>query len=244
MNVYPNREAMGFAAARAGIEIMQRLLAEKGSVNLMFAAAPSQNEVLFCLQAAKDVEYSRITALHMDEYLDLPPNAPQGFGTFLRERLFSRVPCQKVWYIADGSNFSDGENMAARYEQILADNPIDLCFMGIGENGHVAFNDPGVADFADAHLVKTVKLDEICRQQQVNDGCFPSLSQVPTHAVTATIPALMSAKYILCTVPSRTKARAVRATLQDEISTLCPATILRQHGNARLYLDADAAALL
>ena len=178
----------------------------------------------------------------MDEYIGLAADAPQGFGNFLREHLFGLAPFRTVNYI--DITAADPEAEAERYAAILRDNPPDIVVMGIGENGHIAFNDPPVADFADPRAVKPVKLDEVCRQQQVNDGCFASIDAVPTHAITLTVPTLVSAPKLFCIVPAPTKAKAVQATVEGEIGEICPATILRTQKNAVLYLDPDSAALL
>ena len=178
----------------------------------------------------------------MDEYIGLPASAPQGFGNFLKNAIFGKVNFKSVNYINGNADDLDAE--FARYTKLLTDHPTDIVCLGIGENGHIAFNDPPVADFNDAVLVKAVKLDEICRQQQVNDGCFKTIDDVPTHAVTLTIPALCKGKYMFCSVPAITKADAVKAVLNDEISEKCPATILRKHENACLYCDADSSSKL
>ena len=209
---------------------------------MIFAAAPSQNDVLASLVADKSIEWNRVNAYHMDEYIGLDKDAPQGFGNFLKEHIFGLVPFKNVNYIDISA--VDPEREADRYAMLLAENPTDIVVMGIGENGHIAFNDPPVADFNDKRLVKPVKLDEICRNQQVNDGCFKHIDDVPTHAMTLTVPALMSAPYQFCIVPAPTKAKAVYETLNGNIDEHCPASILRTKENAVLYLDADSAKLL
>lgn len=241
-SVYENREKMGQAAARDILAAIHVLLSEKETINVMFAAAPSQNEVLAALAASDDVDWSRINAFHMDEYIGLSPEAPQGFGNFLREHMFRHKPFRSVSYIA--ADADDPEAEAARYEAVLKEHPIDICLMGVGENGHLAFNDPPVADFKDARLVKPVKLDLICRQQQVNDGCFASLDEVPEYALTVTIPGLMKAPALFCIVPAAAKARAIAGLINGEISESCPASILRKQKAARLYLEPDSASLL
>ena len=179
----------------------------------------------------------------MDEYIGLDKDAPQGFGKYLRDRLFDQVPFKSVNCI--DCTAVDPEAEGERYSQVLRDNPTDIVCLGIGENGHIAFNDPPVADFNDPKLVKIVELDPVCRQQQVNDGCFATLSDVPTHALTLTVPALVRAPYAVCVVPATTKAQAVHDTLcNDEISEKCPATILRRHDNATLYIEPNSASLL
>ncbi len=242
IEVHKNRDDMGKAAAVYGIAIIKHLLQEKEEINVMFAAAPSQDEVLEYLKKDKELDFSRINAYHLDEYIGLPVNAPQGFGNFLRKRIFSSVNFKSVHYI--NGQAADYDVSCEDYASKLAAHSLDICFIGIGENGHIAFNDPMVADFNDTKIVKVVKLDERCRQQQVNDGCFDTLAQVPTHALTVTIPTIMSANHIICTVPSTTKAEAVYHTLYDDISEACPASILRRHDNATLYLEPDSAGLL
>lgn len=234
VEVYATRAEMGAEAARKVTEKIHSLLRQQPVVNMIFAAAPSQHEFLEALRQSS-IEWSRIRAFHMDEYIGLPPDAVQGFGNFLRERLFDRLPFLAVHYIDGGA--VDLKKECLRYATLLEKYPPDIVCMGIGENGHIAFNDPPVADFADPHVVKVVELDPACRQQQVNDGCFPGLRSVPTHAITLTIPTLVSARYIYCIVPGRSKAQAVFNTLHMEITEAYPASILRNHVHAELFLD-------
>ncbi len=242
VRIYDSRAAMGAAAAADGAALLRRLLAQQEAVRVIFAAAPSQNEFLEALCAAPDVDWKRVDAFHMDEYVGLDANAPQGFGNFLRARVFGRLPFGHVYYL--NGNAPDPAAECARYAALLAQAPIDIAFMGIGENGHIAFNDPPVADFSDPAAVKVVALDEICRNQQVHDGCFAELGQVPAHALTLTVPALAGAKHHLCVVPAPSKAQAVRDTLEGPISTVCPASILRGCPQAVLYLERESARLL
>lgn len=242
VNVYENRQEMGKAAAADIAAAIRRVLAEKEVCNMIFAAAPSQNEVLAAVAGDESIDFTRINAFHMDEYIGLPGDAPQGFGNFLRNALFSKAPFRNVYYI-DG-NAADVEAECARYSALLKEYPTDIVVLGIGENGHVAFNDPPVADFADSVLIKPVPLDPICRQQQVNDGCFAAIDLVPTHALTLTVPALMAGRELYCVVPAPTKANAVAATVSGKIGEHCPATAMRHHDAAILYLDPDSAALL
>jgi len=232
VKVYANRQMMGEDAAAHAVAAIQTLLQKKPEVNMIFAAAPSQNEFLQSLSKA-DVDWSRINAFHMDEYIGLPADAPQGFGNFLKNAIFGKVPFKSVHYI-----------QGTDYSRLLQQYPVDITCMGIGENGHLAFNDPPVADFNDPVLVKEVELDAACRQQQVNDGCFSALSEVPTHAITLTIPALLAAAYIFCMVPGPTKAQAVYNTLNQPIDESIPASILRRHHNAILFVDTDSAKLI
>ena len=242
VNIYPTRDEMGKAAASDIKAAIKEKLATRPEINMIFAAAPSQNEVLASLANDKEIEWNRVNAYHMDEYVGLSADAPQGFGNFLREHLFGLAPFKSVNYINPSATDTDAE--CARYSELLTKNPPDIVVMGIGENGHIAFNDPPVADFNDKAMVKCVKLDEICRNQQVNDGCFSDISLVPTHALTLTVPTLVSAPTLFCIVPAPTKAKAVAATVNGEISTACPASILRTRVGAILYLDPDSSSLL
>jgi glucosamine-6-phosphate deaminase len=239
--IYENRAAMGIAAAKMAADRIRQLLQQKEYINIVFAAAPSQNEFLSAL-LQEAVEWNRIQAFHMDEYLGMAPEAPQQFGFFLRERIFEKVSFKAIHYLDGQTN--NPEEECARYRALLELHPADIVFMGIGENTHLAFNDPHVADFSDPYLVKVVDLDDACRQQQVNDGAFARSSDVPSYAFTLTIPALMRASYLFCMVPGRNKAQAVKHTLQDMISEQYPSTILRTHPNAILFLDEDSAAAL
>ena len=178
----------------------------------------------------------------MDEYIGLDKDAPQGFGNFLKDHIFGRVPLKSVSYI--DITAKDPEAESERYSALLSANPTDIVVMGIGENGHIAFNDPPVADFNDKRKVKPVKLDDICRNQQVNDGCFKCIDDVPTHALTLTVPTLVAAPNLFCIVPAKTKAWAVRETLCASIDEHCPASILRTRDGAVLYLDPDSASLI
>ncbi|SHF00143.1 glucosamine-6-phosphate deaminase [Caldanaerobius fijiensis DSM 17918] len=234
-----NRDEMGKLAARDVHDRILELLEEKDAINMVFAAAPSQNEFLASLVSYDDVDWGRINAFHLDEYIGLSIEAPQRFANFLKDRIFGKVGFKSVNYI-DG-NAQDIEAECRRYSELLKEHPIDIGCIGIGENGHIAFNDPWVADFNDKKLVKVVELDERCRMQQVHDGCFSSLDEVPRYAITLTIPTIMSSQFIYCIVPAKTKAEAVYNTLKGDIVEDCPASILRTHPRAYLYLDMDSA---
>lgn len=242
VNIYDSRNQMGEAAAKDIKACILSLLETKETINMIFAAAPSQNEVLASLALDKEIPWNRVNAFHMDEYIGLSADAPQGFGNFLKAHIFGLAPFKSVNYINISAEDADAE--CARYSALLAQYPTDIVVMGIGENGHIAFNDPPVADFADPKAVKPVLLDEICRNQQVNDGCFATIDDVPKYAITLTVPTLFSGKYLFCIVPAKTKANAVKDTICGEIGEACPATILRRHENAILYLDNDSSSLL
>lgn len=235
------RTQMGVLAAAAVEARINELLQYQESVNMIFAAAPSQNEFLAAL-IEKQIDWSKINAFHMDEYIGLPADAPQGFGNFLRQKLFDKAPFNEVHYL--NGNASDLDTECKRYESLLKKYSCDIVCLGIGENTHLAFNDPHVADFEDSALVKVVTLDEQCRNQQVNDGCFKEVNEVPTQALTLTIPALFKSKYAYCMVPGEKKAQAVYYTITGEISEKYPSTILKRHQEAILYLDQDSSRLL
>jgi glucosamine-6-phosphate deaminase len=241
--VYDNRFAMGHAAAVFVAKAVATRQAAAGRANVVFAAAPSQDEFLDALCEPGRVDWSRVVAFHMDEYLGLRPDHPASFRKYLREHLFDRVGLD-----GDRLRLIPGEDrkrpMATclAYEALLNASPTDVVCAGIGENGHLAFNDPPVADFLDPVKIKPVRLDHACRIQQVNDGCFASIDEVPTHAYTLTVPALLSAPVVSLCVPGPRKAEAVRAALKGPISEECPASALRRHGGAVLFLDRDAAA--
>jgi len=237
VRIFNDRESMGRAAADDAGDYMRKLLRAKDEINCIFAAAPSQNEFLKYL-AMQDIEWSRVNAFHMDEYIGLKKGDERLFASFLKERIFDRVQFKKVFYME--INEACVDESIGKYEKLLEKYPVDIVFMGIGENGHIAFNDPHVADFGDEKTIKVVDLDEKCRIQQVHDGCFHSLEEVPEYAVTLTIPALMKARKIFCIVPSDTKAEAVKQAVLGEVAEKCPASILRKHGDAALYLDRES----
>lgn len=237
VSVYQDRLALGVAAGRDVADKIKELLSVKRGIRIIFAAAPSQNEMLEQLAQDKEIDWSRITTFHMDEYIGLPNDAPQKFSHFLCERLFNKVKPGAV-HLIDSSNPIDVE--CSRYGTLLQEAPIDIVCFGIGENGHIAFNDPPVADFNDPLTIKAVELDDACRQQQVNDGCFPAFDQVPTHALTLTIPSLLSGAHLYCVVPGPTKRQAVGRTLNGPVSTECPSTIVRNHPDCTLYVDFDS----
>ncbi len=239
VEIYGTRQEMGRESASQAADLIRDLLSKKETINMVFAAAPSQNEFLDALVVAPGIDWSRVNAFHMDEYIGLPADHPQRFGSYLRNRFFNHVSLRSLHLLNEGGK--DQYEEARRYAELISQYPIDITLMGIGENTHIAFNDPHVADFNDPEKVKVVDIDDTCKQQQVNDGCFPSLEEVPSFAYTLTIPALMSSNYIFCMVPAKSKAPAIRHTLVDEISAKYPSTSLRRHPHAKLYLDQDSA---
>ena len=238
VKIFDTRSEMGFSAAIMVSEKIQKLLIDKEYVNIIFASAPSQNEFLAAM-LEMDVDWNKVNAFHMDEYIGLDKNSPQGFGNFLKDRLFEKVPLKEAHYL--NGNADDPEEECKRYAQLLEKYPTDIVCLGIGENTHLAFNDPHDALFNDPKIVKVVELDEKCRLQQINDGCFAAIEEVPTHALTITIPALFKSTYAFAVVPGELKASAIYHTLNSDIEEKYPSTILRKHPNAVLFIDTNSA---
>ena len=241
VNITNDRPGLGQRAAKAVADTLRKLSQKQAFVNVIFASAPSQNEFLDALVQENDIDWQRVRAFHMDEYLGLPADAPQNFGLYLKQRLFDKVPINEVFYI--NGNAPNLETERQRYSALLEQYPADIVCLGIGENCHIAFNDPHVANFNDPDLVKPVQLDQTSRMQQVHDGCFASLEQVPEQALTLTIPALIRAPHLFCMVPGRHKAQAIYHTLVKAISEKYPSTCLRSHPDTTLFIDQDSAEL-
>ena len=243
--VFEDRAALGHAAAQDVARTIAQRQKSASVANIIFAAAPSQNEFLDCLVQDSTIDWSKVIGLHMDEYLGLAADHPASFRCYLREHLFDRVGLTgERLKLIPGEDISRPLRTCLHYEDILKTHPPDLVCGGIGENGHLAFNDPPVADFLDPLPIKVVRLDHACRVQQVHDGCFDSIEDVPTHAYTLTITALLSAPSLAIVVPGPRKAQAVHDTLRGPINEACPASILRRHVGAKLYLDRESAHLL
>jgi glucosamine-6-phosphate deaminase len=237
VNVFQDRCALGEAAALDIAAEMRGRLARQAFVRIIFAAAPSQGETLQALRQLPGIDWPRVVAFQMDEYIGLPKDAAERFSSWLRAELFSHVPIGSVRVLeTDG----DENQRAKSYARQLSEAPVDLVCLGIGMNGHIAFNDPLVADISDQQAVKPVELEEESRHQQVVDGCFPRLDLVPTRALTLTIPRLLNADKLFCMVPGATKRAAVGRMMREPIGSSCPATALRLHPHCRLYLDKDS----
>ena len=239
VEVYGSPTELGEAAAAAVERQLASAIASRGEANLVFAAALSQLSFLGALRRMA-IDWARVTVFHLDEYTELPESHPASFRRFLREQILDAVRPGRV-HLMQG----DADDLQAeieRYEALLRAHPLDGACIGIGENGHIAFNDPPVANFDDPHLVKEVELDDACRLQQVHDGWFASFGDTPRRALTLTVPAIMSSRVISCVVPGERKADAVHDALNGPITTACPASILRRHGNATLLLDPASAA--
>lgn len=237
VHIAQSRLAMGRQAASAIADEIRACHHKQPGIRIVFAAAPSQAEMLAALREEKDIDWTRVTAYHMDEYIGLPQGAPQRFGVWLRRAIFDHLPFAAVHLIEPGDNPAQS---AENYSAKLTEAPIDIVCCGIGVNGHLAFNDPPV-DFEDPAIVKIVNLDQQCRQQQVDDQCFAVLEDVPTQALTMTIPALLAPYAIFCTVPGPAKRDAVRSALHGPIDPMCPASALRRHSRCVIFLDRDSA---
>jgi len=242
VRVYASHDHLAAAAAAAAHQCLAEALSSRGVAAAILASAASQVRFLDVLTRLPGLDWSRVTLFHMDEYLGLPAEHPASFRHFLRQHVQQRVPVRTFHYIQGDTWLPLDE--CQRYATLLQAQRIDLCCLGIGENGHLAFNDPPVADFNDRHIVKIVKLDEACRRQQVGEGAFPSLEVVPQYALTLTLPALCNVGRMICVVPEQRKAAAVRQALRGPISPSCPASFLRRQAHCTLYLDADSASLL
>src|SRR2546426_1498783 len=239
VRIYENQMELAQDVARIAHEYLTAVLKRKGAAAAILATGNSQIKFLEELMSIGGIDWSRITLFHMDEYLGIDVNHPASFRRYMRERVERRVKPKVFHYIAGDAVLPLDE--CSRYRRLLEAQLIDLCCLGIGENGHLAFNDPPVADFGDAHKVKLVRLDRACQQQQVNEGHFPNLEAVPQYAFTLTIPMLCSAKRMLCVAPEKRKAQAVKNTLRGPIHTDCPASFLRKKPQATLFLDVDSA---
>lgn len=238
VSVYQEKKSMGRAAADFTAETLNKTIKEKGSANLILATGASQFSMLEALKKHK-IDWKKITVFHLDEYKGISDSHPASFRKYLKERILNDVAPKKVYFL--NGDTDDLEKEMNDYTTQLKKHPIDMACIGIGENGHIAFNDPPVADFYDPKLVKLVTLDDDCRNQQLGEGWFPTIDDVPKEALTLTITAIMSCKTISCVVPDERKSNAVYNTLNAEINTSCPATILRTHANTRLFLDNAAA---
>ncbi|WP_017317474.1 glucosamine-6-phosphate deaminase [Mastigocladopsis repens] len=242
VQVYNSEVELAQDVAEIAQKHLQHTLEQKDAAALLLATGNSQIQFLDALIALGDVDWSRITCFHLDEYLGISADHSASFRYYLREYVEKRVRPKEFHYI-EGDALQPLAQ-CSRYTKLLQAQPIDLCCLGVGENGHLAFNDPAVADFNDPLTLKLVKLDTVNRQQQVNTGSFPNLESVPQYAFTVTIPMICSAKKIICLASAKRKAKIVKQILEGDITTDCPASILRTQPQATLFLDVDSAALL
>ncbi len=239
--IYEHPEVMADNASDFVEKNIKKAINKSGFANIILATGSSQFLFLKALRN-KEIDWKKITVFHLDEYKDISPNHPASFRKYLKDRILSFVNPKKVYFL--NGDAADCEKEMRKYEQILINHPIDIACIGIGENGHIAFNDPCEADFNDRDQVKLVNLDEACRRQQFTEGWFPSFDDVPRKALTLTIPAILNSKVISCVVPDQRKSKAVYDTLNGKINTSCPASILRTHSQSRLFLDQFSASRL
>jgi glucosamine-6-phosphate deaminase len=239
--VHGDLAALASAAAAQAAAALNAAIAERGSANAMFASGNSQLSFLDLL-VTLDVDWSRVVGLHMDEYCGIDGSHPASFRRYMRDHIVERVDLQAFHDILGDAPDPDAE--CARYAALLREHPLDLCCLGLGENGHLAFNDPPVADFEDPLDVKVVELDEACRRQQVGEGHFVLIELVPENAITVTIPALLRSGTVLAIVPEARKRGPVRRAIEGPVSTACPASILRTRSHVTMHLDADSAGAL
>ncbi|MEA2543686.1 MAG: glucosamine-6-phosphate deaminase [Acidobacteriaceae bacterium] len=242
LQIHANKKAAGEAAARAAAEALRQLDHSESGIGVVFATGASQLETLHALTSIPGLPWGKIQGFHLDEYLGMDEDHPASFRRYLRENLTRRVPMGEFFEI-DGSS-ADPDRVRREYVQKLWAADPQLCLLGIGENGHLAFNDPAEANFNDPDAMKVVTLDAECREQQLAEGWFKSLEEVPERALTLTISTLLKIPKLIVSVPGPRKAQSVRRTLEEPISTACPATILRTHPDVTLYLDRDSAAQL
>lgn len=241
VNISHDEQSAGEASAAFVAKHLNKAIESKGHANIILATGASQFAFLEAIKKL-DIDWSKVTAFHLDEYIGIPTNHPASFRKYLKEKIIDDVKPKKMHYI--NGDVDDIDKEIANYEKLLKEHPADVACIGIGENGHIAFNEPDVADFNDPKLVKIVQLDDVSRNQQLGEGWFDTLDDVPKEAISLTIPAMMNAKVISCMVPDKRKAEAVYNTLNGEIATDCPATILRKHDNCVLFLDKDSASKL
>jgi len=241
-SVYQTSLAMAAAAADRAAEAIKNAIKTTGRANIILATGASQIEMLGCLTAAEGVDWSKVTMFHLDEYIGLGPGHPAGFGKYLRERFVEKVEGLKAAHFVNG-DAKDPKRECERIGRIIAKHPIDVALIGIGENGHLAFNDPP-ADFETEEPYIIVELDVRCRKQQLGEGWFETLEQVPRRAISMSIRQILKSAFLVVTVPDRRKAEAVKKALEGPVTPICPASILQQHGNCRIFLDAEAASLL
>ncbi|MDD4606546.1 MAG: glucosamine-6-phosphate deaminase [Dysgonamonadaceae bacterium] len=241
VNISQDEQSAGEASALFVAKHLNDAIKSKRSANLILATGASQFAFLEAIKKL-DVDWSKIIVFHLDEYIGISATHPASFRKYLKEKIIDDVKPKQMYYI--NGDVDDIDNEIANYEKLLKEYPADVACIGIGENGHIAFNEPDVADFNDPKLVKIVQLDDVSRNQQLGEGWFDTLDDVPKEAISLTIPAMMNAKVISCMVPEKRKAEAVYNTLNGEISTDCPATILRKHDNCVLFLDKDSASKL
>ncbi|MBE6388112.1 MAG: glucosamine-6-phosphate deaminase [Lentisphaeria bacterium] len=243
VNIYPDKNALGAAAASCGAEYIRKALAEKGTANVIIATGASQFEMLSCLKDEKNIDWSKVNFFHLDEYIGLPEDHPAGFRKYLRERFINQLPVAPMSFTPVNGSDPDPEKVCEELGKRIAQFPIDVAFIGIGENGHIAFNDPP-ADFETEKAYLVITLDEACRKQQLGEGWFPTFDDVPKQAISMGVKQILKSKAIINTVPDERKAKAVKGAIEGPLTNTCPASILRTHADCHTFLDEASASLL
>ena len=240
--IYKRKQEMGAAAAASAAEVIKETIENKGRSNIILATGTSQIEMLKNLVTADQIDWSKVTMFHLDEYIALGAEHPASFRKFLKERFVDKVPGLKAVHFVNG-DADDPQAECQRVSALIAAHPVDVALIGIGENGHLAFNDPP-ANFETEEPFIVVELDERCRKQQLGEGWFETLEQVPKQAISMSIRQIIKSACLIVTVPDRRKAEAVRNALEEQITPMCPASILQDHKNCKIFMDAEAASLL
>ena len=243
IDISDNKNEMGSRAADQAAAIICAAIAERNEARVIFASAASQFEFIEALLAHAEIDWSKVCGFHLDEYVGLAADHPASFRRFLKERLLAKLPCPVKRFTFVGGDAPDTAAECARLEAAIREKPVDLACIGIGENGHIAFNDPP-ADFETDAAYAVVALDEVCRRQQVGEGWYPNLDAVPTHAFSMTVPQILAAQEIVVIVPDDRKAKAVSMAVDGPLTNMCPSSILRAHPRCTLFLDKPAASLL
>ena len=241
LKIFPNAVELGKSAGIAAANLIRLAIAAKGIAHIIMATGTSQFETINHLVKEKDIDWSKVTMFHLDEYIGLPVKHPASFRNYLKERFLNKLPSLKASYLINGE--TDASNECDRLNDLISQHIIDVALVGIGENGHLAFNDPP-ADFETKQPYIIVALDEACRQQQLGEGWFTTIEEVPSHAISMSVQQILKSTHIICSVPDSRKAMAVKNTTEQVVSKLYPASILQLHPNCDLYLDKASAALL
>ena len=235
------KEALGQSAANEAIQIIKKAVSAKGFASIIIATGASQTAMLKALVSTNEIDWSKIVVFHLDEYIDLSVTHPASFRKYLKERFVAKVDSLGSITLINGEG--DPEEEVKRISEIITNHPIDVAMVGIGENGHLAFNDPP-ANFDTEQPYLVVDLDGPCRMQQFNEGWFKNFEDVPTQAISMSIRQIMKSKHIICSVPDQRKAQAVKDCLEKDVTNLHPASILQEHSNCSIYLDKESASLL
>ena len=243
VTICPDKNVLGREAAACGAEYIRKAIAANGTANVIIATGASQFEMLSCLKDEKGIDWSKVNFFHLDEYIGLPEDHPAGFRKYLRERFINLLPVAPMSFTPVNGSDPDPEKVCRELEERIKQFPIDVAFIGIGENGHIAFNDPP-ADFETERAYLVITLDEACRKQQLGEGWFPTFDDVPKQAISMGVKQILKSKAIINTVPDERKAKAVKGAIEGPLTNTCPASILRTHADCHTFLDENSASLL